>query len=134
MKSLAKANPKQLTVKQLNAIDLLLLGKTTQEVAEAVGVTRSTISMWLNRNPYFQQELERKRQEVWGSALDRMRSLTFKALDVIENSLNRGEVKTALKFLELVKNLEPPAQQREEVTPIPAFEECFEEMEKMGIY
>jgi DNA-binding NarL/FixJ family response regulator len=35
----------KLTVAQLNAVDLLVTGKTDQEAAEAVGVTRQTVNL-----------------------------------------------------------------------------------------
>jgi len=36
----------KLTPEQLNAIDLLIFGKTDKEVAETIGVGRNTISKW----------------------------------------------------------------------------------------
>ncbi|GFN22439.1 helix-turn-helix domain-containing protein [Thermanaeromonas sp. C210] len=43
-----------LSIEQLNAIDLLVLGKTDKEVAEAVGVHRCTVTSWRLYNPYFE--------------------------------------------------------------------------------
>jgi len=45
----------KLTPEQLNAIDLLILGKTDREVAEIVGVRRETITKW-HKNPFFSAE------------------------------------------------------------------------------
>ncbi len=42
----------RLTPEQLNAIDLLILGKTDREVSEIVGVRRETITKW-HKNPFF---------------------------------------------------------------------------------
>lgn len=39
-----------LSVQQMNAIDLLSLGKTDQDVADAVGVTRQTVNKWCNHD------------------------------------------------------------------------------------
>jgi len=44
-------------VEQLNAIDVLVLGKTDQETAKTVGVARETVNRWSNENPYFSAEL-----------------------------------------------------------------------------
>lgn len=101
----AKPNKTQhkeaLSIEQLNAIDLLVLGKTDKEVAEAVGVHRCTVTSWRLYNPYFQAELNRRRKEVWGAAVDRFRSLLLKALDTVEKALDEGDARTAIEFLRM---------------------------------
>jgi len=78
----------QLSMEQLNAIDLLVTGLSDREVAEKVGVARQTITNWRLYHPGFQAELNRRRREIWGSSGDRMRSLLPKALDRIEKTLS----------------------------------------------
>lgn len=101
----AKSNKTQhkeaLSIEQLNAIDLLVLGKTDKEVAEAVGVHRCTVTSWRLYNPYFQAELNRRRKEVWGAAVDRFRSLLKKALDTVEKALDEGDARTAIELLRM---------------------------------
>ena len=41
----------RLSVEQLNAIDILVQGRTDQETAETVGVARETVTRWRNDNP-----------------------------------------------------------------------------------
>ena len=77
----------QLNVKQENAIDLLLQGQSDREVAEAVGVSRQTVTEWRNGNAVFAAELNRRRQEVWGGQEERLRGLVAKAVDVLEEQL-----------------------------------------------
>lgn len=105
MAKAANANKRQqkeaLSIEQLNAIDLLVMGKTDREVAEAVGVHRCTVTSWRLYNPYFQAELNRRRKEVWGAAVDRFRSLTLKALDTVEKALEQGDAKTAVDILKM---------------------------------
>lgn len=36
----------KLTPEQLNAVDLLILGKTDKEVSETIGVRRETVTRW----------------------------------------------------------------------------------------
>jgi len=91
----------KLSVEQLNAIDLLVTGKTDQEVADLVGVSRSTVTFWRLYNPTFAAELNKRRKEVWGAAGDRMRTLLLKAFDVVESALNAGDIKAALEFLKV---------------------------------
>ena len=52
----------KLSVEQLNAIDILVLGKTDQETATTVGVARETVNRWRNENPYFAAELNKQRK------------------------------------------------------------------------
>ena len=91
----------KLSVEQLNAIDLLVTGKTDQEVADLVGVSRSTVTGWRLYNPTFAAELNKRRKEVWGAAGDRLRTLLLKAFDAVESALDAGDVKAALEFLKV---------------------------------
>jgi hypothetical protein len=92
-----------LTIQQLNAIDLLATGKTDQETAEPVGVTRQTVNGWRNANPYFQAALNRRRQELWGVTVDQLRALLPRAVEVLgkELELGPGSARVALDILRL---------------------------------
>ncbi|MEH7558846.1 hypothetical protein V7165_26250, partial [Priestia megaterium] len=61
-----------LTIEQLNAIDLLVGGKTDQEVADKINVNRVTVTKWRNYDIYFQAELNKRRKEIWGASIDKM--------------------------------------------------------------
>ena len=102
----------QLSVRQENAIDLLITGKTDIEVAETVGVNRVTVTKWRNYHPGFQAELNRRRHNLWGSAAERLRSLVPKALDVVADELDKGSDKfrVAVQVLKLagLDQFEPP--------------------------
>ena len=88
MNSMAEADKtRQLNVKQENGIDLLLQGQNDREVAEAVGVSRQTVTEWPNGNAVFVAELNRRRQEVWEGEVERLRGLVAKAIDVLEEEL-----------------------------------------------
>lgn len=89
---MAKADKsRQLTIEQENAIDLLLQGKSDREVAEAVGVSRQTVTEWRNRNALFAAELNRRRQEVWGGQTERLRQLVAQAVSVLEEDLQQKQ-------------------------------------------
>src|SRR5215207_9575776 len=92
-----------LSIEQLNAVDLLVTGKSDREVAEAVGVSRQTVCGWRLYDPYFQAELNKRRKEVWGASLDKLRSLLPKALEVVERELEGGDnsLGAALKVLQM---------------------------------
>ena len=75
------------TTEQLAAIELLVTGKTDRETAEAVGVARETVTCWRLYDAHFQAELNKRRQAVFGAAVDRLRALLPLALEVLEGEL-----------------------------------------------
>ncbi len=82
----------KLTPEQLNAIDLLILGKTDREVAEAVGVRRETVTKW-HKNPFFSAELSIRREELWSDAKLRLKSLAHEAVNVLTRGLSSQDEK-----------------------------------------
>jgi hypothetical protein len=73
--------------KQHAAIELLILGQKTKDVASAVGVERRTVTRWkVDEN--FREELDRRRRELWSRASQRIASLVHPAIDVLEKHLN----------------------------------------------
>ncbi len=85
----------KLTPEQLNAVDLLILGKTDREVAEAVGVRRETITKW-HKNPFFSAELSIRREELWVDAKLRLKSLAHEAVNVLTRGLSSADEKVAI--------------------------------------
>jgi hypothetical protein len=92
-----------LSVAQLNAIDCLVTGKNDLETAELVGVSRQTVNQWKNKDPWFAAELNRRRQEVWGTAVDSLRALLPRAIRVLAHVLEGPEDRpeVALQVLKL---------------------------------
>lgn len=95
-----------LTLIQLYAVDMLVSGHRDTETAEAVGVARETVTRWRLYNPKFRAELNKRRQEIWSSSADKLRSIFRKSLDAIEeeviipNGPNRGKI--ALEIVRLI--------------------------------
>jgi len=85
----------KLTPEQLNAIDLLILGKTDREVAEAVGVRRETVTKW-HKNPFFSAELSIRREVLWVDAKLRLKSLAHEAVNVLTRGLSSQDEKVAI--------------------------------------
>lgn len=105
----------QLSVEQLNAIDLLILGKRDAAVAEAVGVSRQTVCEWRNHHPVFQVEMARRRAELWEESLDRLRALVGLALEALADDLSgkdpEARRRAALAVLRLADiRLTPPSE------------------------
>jgi hypothetical protein len=90
-----------LTIKQKNAIDLLVTGKSDQAVADAVGVSRVTVTCWRLEDTLFRAELNKRRKEIWGASVDRLRSLLPKAFDALEKAMDEGSVRAALGLVRL---------------------------------
>ena len=102
----------RLSVEQLNAIDVLVQGRTDQETAETVGVVRETVTRWRNDNPHFTAELNRQRRLIWGDSHDRLRALASKAVDTLETSLDEGDSRVAVEILKaigLYGQVQPPS-------------------------
>jgi DNA-binding CsgD family transcriptional regulator len=91
----SRSLPPKLTPEQLNAIDLLIFGKTDKDVAETIGIGRNTISKWY-KNAFFVAELNARREELWRDAKLRLKSLTHEAVDVLSNGLHSSDEKTAI--------------------------------------
>jgi len=87
---------RQLSQEQMNALEHLLQGRSDRATAEAVGVSRQTVSEWRNHDPLFIAELNRQRSELWNEARERLKSLANRALDVVEQQLGSGDPKAAL--------------------------------------
>ena len=85
----------KLTPEQLNAIDLLILGKTDREVAEAVGVRRETVTKW-HKNPFFSAELSVRREELWVEAKLRLKALAIEAVNVLNRGLSSADEKVTI--------------------------------------
>jgi Homeodomain-like domain-containing protein len=93
----------ELSIQQWTAIDLLVIGKTHQETAEAVGRSRQTVCDWRSHHPAFRAEVNKRRQEVWAAAADQSRSLVPKAVAVLERELDGGDhcFKAALEVVKM---------------------------------
>ena len=90
-----RSSAPQLTPEQLNAIDLLILGKTDKEVSELVGVRRETITKW-HKNPFFIAELNSRREVLWTDSKLRLRALASEAVEVLSNGLHSEDEKVAI--------------------------------------
>jgi predicted transcriptional regulator len=82
-----------MSVEQLNAIELLALGKTDQESADAVGVTRQTVNKWCNHDSRFEVALNLKRQELWAGHADALRAMVRRALEVLAEDMGADDLR-----------------------------------------
>jgi hypothetical protein len=73
---------------QESAAQLLATGSSLTAAAEAVSVSRQTVSEWYNTHLGFQAALMRYRRELWATQTDRLRALGDQALNVLEAALD----------------------------------------------
>jgi transcriptional regulator with XRE-family HTH domain len=89
-----------LTMPQRAAIELLVGGLSVTEVADRVGVNRSTIARW-KRDDAFAQEHDIRMQQSVTELRARMPGMLNKAIDVLQAQLDDGDPGIALQFLRL---------------------------------
>jgi hypothetical protein len=94
----------ELSGQQLKAVDMLATGVTITGAAEAVGVSRQTVSEWANKDSNFRAALNKRRAELWTEQTDRVRALLPQAVDRIERALaldDGDSLRAALALLKL---------------------------------
>jgi transposase len=65
---LRRESSRVFTQQQDAAINLLATGYSVADAAAVLGVSRSILDKWRNRNPEFERELNRRRQEIGAPA------------------------------------------------------------------
>lgn len=98
----------KLTANQEQAILLLARGETVTATAEAVGVSRQTVSEWVNRDADFIAELNRVRKETLDAGADKLRGMVQKALDALQAGFDSEDLTTrerAQLGMALLKNV-----------------------------
>jgi hypothetical protein len=104
--STTKENFEAMTDAQLVALSTLLDGRSVTDAAKAAKVSRQTVSEWKNHNPTFIAILNAGRLDVWSQVEDRLRKLTGRAIDVLEQGLENGNVSVARDVLRAAGKLE----------------------------
>jgi hypothetical protein len=96
-----------LTLAQQRAVELLILGQSDTQVAEQVGVARETVCRWRSYSPTFQAELNVRRSAVFQASVDKLRSMTQRALTLLETELDAADsanrMKVAAEVLKLAQ-------------------------------
>ncbi len=78
---------RQLSEKQLSAINLMVQGICDVEIGRAVGVHRATVARWRLFHPAFAAELNRRRHAEIQHTADRLRKLAMISIEVLEKQL-----------------------------------------------
>ena len=100
---------KNLSHPQIRAIDLMLQGLTDAQVAEQLGVDRTTIFRW-RKSETFARELDRHRQAILEQSTARLQSLLKPAMDILQKQLVGGDPKAQLRAAALLVRMATPAR------------------------
>ena len=84
---------------KLQALELLLLGKSNSTVARALEVDRSTIARW-RQEPDFSELYQSQKSELQSEVKERLSLLTNQAIDVFQGALEAKDTKVAMQLLE----------------------------------
>jgi hypothetical protein len=94
----------QLSINQEAAIDLLLVGKHDQEVANTIGVHRVTVTRWRLYHPGFRATLNERRTAAWQASQDTYRGLVHKALHILQGELENPGPQSGKLALEILRS------------------------------
>ena len=85
-----------LTPQQEEAIEMIMEGKKTTEIAEKLGVSRQTIARWRKEEPEFIAELQSRRAQIWDGQREQLTKMIEKALGIVTESMGSADEKTRL--------------------------------------
>lgn len=97
---LQEASSAILNLKQHYAMELLLIGKSNAEVAALIGVDSNIVHEWQSQDSAFIVAINALRAAAWEGSVARLKSLMSRALDVVEEAVNRGDETVAISFLQ----------------------------------
>ena len=101
----------KLNERQEQAIFLLVEGKTTTEVAAAVGVDRSTVYRWKTGNALFIAELNRLKHSLWEAGENQLLAARTAALSAAMELLEHEDTRVRLKAIDMILRMKvPPAR------------------------
>jgi len=91
-----------LSEEQLQAIPLIVEGKTDAEVAESIGKARETVNRWRNRDNTFKTALDDASKSHYDSQIAALTARTQKALSVLDGLLESDDEKIRLQAATLL--------------------------------
>ena len=108
--------------KQSLALPLILTGKSDQQVADEIGVSRHTILNWRNRDKHFMKELKEAKESLRQTQLATLSRIVDKAFKTVEELLDSQDPKVRMRTALNVLNgtyWKPPKWKRRQPQGIP---------------
>jgi transposase len=93
---------RQLDERQEQAIFLLLEGKQISEVAEELGVDRSTVYRWKQNNALFKKVMDKLKRSVWEAGESQLIHARLAAIDTVIELLDHEDARVKLKAIEII--------------------------------
>ena len=100
-------DPEELSDAQLQAIPLMVQGKTDAEVGEAIGRTRETVNRWRNHDDHFADALDDARFSFMESQRVAVSAGAQMAVSALEELLNSEDDKVRLQAASLLLKSAP---------------------------
>jgi hypothetical protein len=85
---------------QQRALELMVSGTPVADAAKEIGVHRATVYAWLKKDAVFAAAHNQWQEQLEVETLSRVKMLMRKATDAVEKSLESGDGRLGLRFLE----------------------------------
>ncbi len=133
-KKVSTDHDRSLSQKQLRGLEVLLVGGSDQQAAEAAGVSRSTMHRWRHDDPGFALALAAARNELLGRTTARLHAATAVAVRALEEVAKDSRFPAArVAAARAIMELSLRAIEVEELTKrIEELERRFEEEPQQG--
>ena len=93
-----------LSMKQEQAISLMIMGKNDTEIGKELGISRESVWRWRNENPDFMEAARKRREMAAARHAEELNDLLTEALMVIKESMRNGDTQTKIRIaLQLLK-------------------------------
>ena len=107
------AIPYGLTEDQIQAIPLIVEGKTDAEVAEAIGKTRETVNRWRNHDEDCKRELKAARNSYLEAQISAVSARAQKAIAVLDELLDSEDERIRLQAASLLLKSAPSLKEED---------------------
>jgi hypothetical protein len=127
-----------LSPQQINSLPMLAAGDPAKLVAEKIGITPQTISLWLNHDADFRHALLLLKKDALDAARSQLRIASIEAVAVVRKLIREGsteqiQLKAAQLALDhLVADRQHIANALNEAAIAPASDYCRELSEKLS--
>src|SRR6185437_502259 len=88
-----------LSPRQIKALELIMAGKSTKEIIQGSGASRTTLWRWRTSDPNFIAALNQWRAEVQKNTRDRILALGTEAADAVVRALADKSARIGMKLL-----------------------------------
>lgn len=103
-----RGQTQELTPQQLEAVGLLLSGKTITETAAALGVARETVSRWRHTDAAFEAVYNEGLRSTWEAGRTRLEEARGKAIARLVELMEGDDPNLALKAAMALVRLDMP--------------------------